>query len=239
VIDTAHTWGTTGKGDVLALLRTEPTGFSYTVFDEHSNGWLPGPGVTQSYTFAPNGMLAYTAATGEFWGYSAQRGDWTLQTGIGPLVCNGGFPHGDDNLLWMCEGNELWAFGTPDRTQSWFQWPAAKSFGLSGATPGGSTPYVGLSVRGEPAGEYALVFAAGALSPLAIPGLSGVADLSPSGAFLLANLGVIDADGVLEARVPLPAGLPASTQGWLQMVTIDLGSGQVGFAGRATGVRFF
>jgi hypothetical protein len=44
---------------------------------------------------------------------------------------------------------------------------------------------------------------------------------------------VVDADGVLNAAVPLYGALPLGTSAWFQTLSLDLGTLAISFAGRA------
>jgi hypothetical protein len=244
-VDGTAGWSCDAKGNTVVVthnLPTVPASYEFTPFDEHSNQWLASPVIGTDYAFCPNAFVAYTPSTGVFQAYSAQRGDWSTQTGVGAVVGGSSQISSSEYMVSFTDTNgTLWVFATPDSTQSWFPWPIGKQYAVSGATPGGTTPYIGLSVHGNPGTDYALVYANAALAPapLAIPGFGGLLDLELSGAFLLANLGLVDADGVREARIPISGTLPSNTQAWMQAILLDLSNGQARFAGRATGARFY
>ena len=117
--------------------------------------------------------------------------------------------------------------------QATAQWPLSRDYASSGAGPVGSAlPTLAFAVRGQPSAELALVYAAFTLwtTPVAIPGLSGLLDIDPATAFPLANLGVFDADGVMKAAIPLASAIPGGVQVWIQAITLDLATLQLGFA---------
>lgn len=235
-------WSTYASGASLVAVKSTFPGYEFHVFDEHRNAWNAAvlPGSPAWFTVGQN-TVVYPSGTTTLNAYSAARGTWSSQSGIGTAANPSGPPTILENLFWLVDANNLiWVFANPDRTQSWAQWPVGGQFPTSGATPGGATPYFGVSMRGS-SPQFALLYGALGLapSPLAIPGLAGTLDLDPAGALQLAAPGLFDADGVLEVRIPLPGVVPASTQLWMQLVTVDLFTGQIELAGRATGTRFF
>ncbi|TAJ17754.1 MAG: hypothetical protein EPO68_08930 [Planctomycetota bacterium] len=232
-----------GSGSLLAAIRNNFTSHDLHVFDEHRGTWVAPLNTTAgSFTIAQNAVFIPNPTTGVYQAYSAQRGTWSTQGGIGAITNPGGIASFAENLIWFTDSNaKLWAFSLCDRAQAWFQYPTAAQYHASGATSGGATPYLPVSVRGAPSTELALVYASLALgpAPLSLPGFGGTLDLSLGGAFQLANLGVFDADGVRDAKIPLANPIGAGTQGWMQAVIVDLTTLSASFAGRATGARFY
>jgi hypothetical protein len=242
-IDPSASWTTYAGGAVLLAAKSTFPGYEFHVFDEHRNAWNAPVAVAAQpawFTVGPNTVI-HPSGPGTLTAYSAARGTWTSQGGIGAITSGGGTPTLRENLAWFIDANDvIWVFAIPDRAQSWEQWPVGAQFATSGATPGGATPSFGVSMRGSPT-QFAALYGALALapSPVSIPGIAGTLDLLPQGAVQLATPGLFDADGVVEARIPLPVAAPPGLQLWMQMVTLDVISGQIGFAGRATGTRFF
>lgn len=236
-------WSTYAGSSLLVAVKSTFPGYEFHVFDEHRNAWnapVVLPTSPSSFSVFPHAML-YPGAAGTYHAYSGPRGAWSSQSGIGSIQTGGGIPTATQNLLWFTDSNNLiWVFSVLDRTHAWQSWPTGTAVATSGATPGGATPYFGVSMRGA-SPQFALLFGALDLapSPLSVPGLLGALDLDPFGAVQLAAPGLFGSDGVLEARIPLAPTVPASTQLWLQLVTADLVTGQIEFAGRASGTRFF
>ncbi|MBL8747860.1 MAG: hypothetical protein JNK78_01775 [Planctomycetes bacterium] len=233
-------WNTYGSGAMLAAVKSTFPGYQIHVYDEHRNAWNAPISTSSPSLFFGQNTLLYTSAPGTYAAYSAPRGTWTSQSGIGTIMTGGGIPTTLENLVWFTDSNDLiWVFALPDRTQSIEQWPVGGRFATSGATPGGVTPTFGVSLRGETQ-QFALFFGAVDLAPapLSIPGFVGTLDLDLGGLVHLATPGQFGAEGVLDVRLPMPS-LPPSTQVWTQLVTLDLLNGDIEFAGRATGTRFF
>lgn len=224
-----------------------PSGYLLHVFDLHRSAWNAPFQLPPNYTFAvgANNVLAWpTTGSGTIYGYSAQRGDWSTLSTAGALMNDGGgAPAPFSNVVSFADSNgQLWAFSTMDRLQATQQWPLSREYASSGPGPVGSTlPTLGFAMHGTPATELGFVYAAFAVlpSPVAIPGFSGLLDIDPSNSFLLANLGVFDADGVLETALPMSIPTPGGLQVWLQALTFDLNTAQLGFAGRAAGTALF
>jgi hypothetical protein len=232
-----------GSGSLLATIRNNFTSHDLHVFDEHRGTWVAPLNTTAgSFTVQQNTVFIPNPSTGVYQGYSSQRGSWSTQGGIGAVTNPGGIASFAENLVWFTDSNaKLWAFSLCDRAQAWFQYPTAAQYHATGATSGGATPYLPFSVRGTPSTELALVYASLALgpAPLALPGFGGALDLDLGSAFQLASLGVFDADGVRDAKIPLVSPIGGGTQGWMQAVIVDLSTLSASFAGRATGARFF
>ncbi len=223
-----------------------PNGYLLHVFDLHRSAWNTPFQLPPNYTFAvgANHVLAWpSSGSGTIYGYSAQRGDWTTLTTAGTLVNDGGVLAPFSNVVSFADSNGLlWAFSTMARLQATAQWPLSREYASAGPGPVGSTlPTLAFAMHGTPATEFGLVYAAFAVlpSPVAIPGFTGLLDVDPTNAFVLANLGVFDADGVLEAAIPMSIPTPGGLQVWLQALTLDLNSFQLGFAGRAAGTALF
>ncbi|HEX5053845.1 MAG TPA: hypothetical protein VFZ65_18850 [Planctomycetota bacterium] len=239
-IGPAESWNTYAGTSLLLTERSLFPGYDLYVFDEHRNAWLP-PVTTSATGFTVGRQCAIYHEGGTYHAYSSQRGVWSAQSGIGTITSAGGFVNVLDNLAWFTDSNNLiWVFAAPDRTQSWFQGPLSSHFASSGATPGGTTPYVGVSVKGGPT-QYGLLYASLTLppAPIAIPGLGGSLDLGVPGLVQIADLGLFDADGVREVRFAFPAVVPPGTQLWMQAVAVDLLSFQIDLLGRSTGSVFF
>lgn len=224
-----------------------PSGYLLHVFDLHRSGWNAPFQLPPNYTFTVNAnhVLAWpSAGSGTIYGYSAQRGNWSTLSTAGALMNDGGGTLAPfSNVVSFADSNgQLWAFSTMDRLQATQQWPLSREYASSGPGPVGSTlPTLGFAMHGTPATELGFVYAAFAVlpSPVAIPGFTGLLDIDPSNAFLLANLGVFDADGVLDVALPMSIPTPGGLQVWLQALTLDLNTAQLGFAGRAAGTALF
>lgn len=224
-----------------------PSGYLLHVFDLHRSGWNAPFQLPPNYNFTvgANHVLAWpSTGSGTIYGYSAQRGSWSTLSTAGAFMNDGGGALAPfSNVVSFADSNgQLWAFSTMDRLQATQQWPLSREYASAGPGPAGSTlPLLGFAMHGTPATELGFVYAAFAVlpSPVAIPGFSGLLDIDPSNAFLLANLGVFDADGVLTAALPMSIPTPGGLQVWLQALTFDLVTGQVGFAGRAAGTAMF
>ncbi len=223
-----------------------PNGYLLHVFDLHRSAWNAPFQLPPNYTFAvgANHVLAWpSSGSGTIYGYSVQRGDWRTLTSAGTLISDGGVAAEFSNVVSFADSNGLlWAFSTMDRLQATAQWPLSREYASAGPGPLGSTlPTLAFAMHGAPASELAFVYAAFAVlpSPVAIPGFSGLLDIDPSNAFLLSNLGVFDADGVLETALPMSIPTPGGLQVWLQGLTFDLNTAQITFAGRAAGTAMF
>ena len=232
----------TGNSLAVATKQFFP-GYEFNLFDEHRNAWLPPIGAlapSTSYVLGPNCML-YTEGSGTWHAYSTERGDWVTEAGFGSITSAGGFANRTDHLAWFTDSNgRVCVFATPGGAQVWADWPLAPTLQTSGATPGGSAPYVGVSARGA-ATEFGLLYASLSLppAPIAIPGIGGAIDLGLGDLVQVAALGLFGADGVLAATLPIGPPVPAATSLWLQLVTVDLLSGQIALRDRSTGCTFF
>jgi hypothetical protein len=236
-IQSGEGWDTYANGGMLVGIRTVPTPLMQ-VYDEHRDAWL-----------APVAGAGWTAGTslianlggGTFTGYSVHRGTWSTATGFGSITSGGGLITLTENLAWFTDSlNQIRVFASPARTQVWSQWPLSSRFATSGSGPGISTQFVGVSTRGTPT-QYGLLYAALALppAPITIPGLTGALDLDLGTAVQVADLGLFDADGVRQVRIPVPGSVAANTRLWLQLVTVDLVTGQIDLPERASGACFF
>jgi hypothetical protein len=210
------------------------------VFDERMRRWAPPLpiGAIGAYkTFTYGGTVVATppdlfAPNGAVYAWSGRRGDWSASAGVGPPL-TAVTAYGD--VAWFRDANHnLWAFGSRERTHVADDWPDQPHYQTSGSGPAGPAR-LRLAMRGEPAAEVLLLYAAIGLAPApyAVPGVAGLAYLDPTGAFLVANLGVVDADGVLNASIPLSQTLPPGISVWFQTVSVNLGPLQAAFAGRA------
>jgi hypothetical protein len=241
-ISPSDSWMTYAGGALLVAVESTFPGYQLAVYDEHRNAWNATVNAgSPSWLAIGQNALAYPSGANTINVYSVHRGTWSAHSGIGAITSGAGTPTVLENILWFTDTNNLiWVCALSDRTQSWEQWPVSPQFATSGATPGGATPSFGVSMSGTPS-QFALLYASLGLapSPVSIPGILGTLDLDPLGAVQIAAPGLFDADGVLEARIPLPSVAPPSTQLWMQLVTVDLLTGQIEIAGRATGTRFF
>jgi hypothetical protein len=240
---TNNTFTTLGAGSVLVDYETfTASGYALHVFDEHRNAWRSPFALPPNYSFTvgENAVVAWTNPGGTIYAYSAQRGDWTSIPSVPPITSAGGGVNLTENLAWWTAGNQVYAFGTPDTTHSWYQWPLGPDFATSGPGPAGSAvPFLAVSVKGTPGGELAFLYASLTLapSPITVPGI-GSLDLDPNGAVFAANLGTIDSDGLAEVQLPLPPAVPG-LQLWYQTLKVDLNTVQPLLPGRATGAWIF
>lgn len=230
-------WNTYASNGMLVAIRNFPSTLLQP-FDEHRNEWLP-PIAANGWTGGSS--LVATFPNGDYSAYSVHRGTWSTLTGAGAVTSGGGIPTATQNLVWFTDNqNQIRVFASPARTQVWSQWPLSARYATSGSGPGSNTQFLGVSTRGS-ATEYGLLFAALDLppAPITIPGIGGAIDLDLATVVQIADLGVFDADGVRHVRIPVPGSIAANTRLWLQLVTVDLVSGQIDVADRASGVCFF
>lgn len=221
-----------------------PNGYLLHVFDLHRSAWNAPFQLPPNYNFTVSGnhVLAWPSS-GTIYGYSVQRGDWRTLTTAGTLISDGSTNPQFSNVVSFADSNGLlWAFSTMDRLQATAQWPLSREYASAGPGPVGSTlPTLAFAMHGAPATELGFVYAGFAVlpSPVAIPGINGLLDIDLTGAFLLSNLGVFDADGVLQTAIPMSIPTPGGLQVWLQALTFDLITGQLTLAGRAAGTALF
>lgn len=230
-------WNTYASNGMLVAIRNFPTTLLQP-FDEHRDEWLP-PIAADGWTGGSS--LVATFQNGDYSAYSVQRGTWSTLTGAGAITSGGGVATATQNLVWFTDSlNQIRVFAAPTRTQVWSQWPLSARFATSGSGPGSNTQFLGVSTRGS-ASEYGLLFAALGLppAPITIPGIGGAIDLDLGSVVQVADLGLFDADGVRHVRIPVPSSVAANTRLWLQLVTVDLVTGQIAVPDRASGACFF
>jgi hypothetical protein len=235
-------WSMAVSTSIAVAIRDTFPGAQYHVFDQHRNAWL-APVTTSAplptWAMGPS-CFFLTDVPGTYTSYAVQRGDWTVQGGFGAITSPGGNINMRENLAWFTDANNrICVFTTLPRAQAWMQWPISGRWATSGSGLG-STPYVGVSACGA-LPEYGLLYAALALppGPLTIPGILGALDLDPLGAVQVADLGLFDADGVREATLQIGGAVPHGVQLWLQLVTVNVLTGQIAIHDRATGSTLF
>jgi hypothetical protein len=181
--------------------------------------------------FSPNGPV---------YAWSGHRDDWSATAGVGPPA-TAVTAYGD--VAWFRDQDQnLWAFGARERTHVLSDWPDRPAYQASGPGPAGAqAPRLRVALRGTPGTEVLLAYAAlgVAPAPFAVPGIGGLGYLDPAGAFLVANLGVVDADGVLNLSAPLGQVHFPGVSVWLQAVEVDLITLHASFAGRAAQAWIF
>lgn len=230
-------WSTYAANGMLVAIRTFPSTLLQP-YDEHRDTWLPP--IAANAWVAGTSLIA-TLAGGDYAAYSVHRGTWSTLTGAGAITSGGGSVTLTENLAWFTDSlNQIRVFASPARTQVWSQWPLSARFATSGSGPGTNTQFLGVSTRGT-ATQYGLLYAALGLppAPITIPGLSGTLDLDLGTAVQVADLGLFDADGVRQVRLALPNSVAADTRLWLQLVTVDLITGQIDLPERSSGACFF
>jgi len=155
-------------------------------------------------------LARYSNSDGEeldVFAYSAQRDDWTSP---GPHVYSDSAVLGE-NILWLEDKGKLWAFGSLCEGHVWYDWPNGKEYHIPDDGLSAHVPELRYSLRAEPGSVFALYGSSGLLStPLSLLPNGAPLWLDFTGSLLLSPLGSFgsaNADGLIQAGFPIPAGL--------------------------------
>jgi hypothetical protein len=214
----AHSFGFGGS---IGVERNDSTG-ELAYWHERRSAWVTGalPGVGRpSYRARGNVVLIdATSFGGPLLGLSAQRGDAIPAAGVAGAILEIAV---EDNVAWARDAaGVLHAFGTPDATHSFFQYPLDSE--LQVVHPAGSTPVPSKTVlRGEPGHGAAVLFGLAPLEPpLVLPGIGTLLVDIVTGPHVIVAAGALGTDGLLSAPLQLPlSGPPMCVELYLQGLT--------------------
>ncbi|MEZ5964659.1 MAG: hypothetical protein R3F56_12490 [Planctomycetota bacterium] len=193
----------------LAAERNDLTG-ELTLWHERANAWVSVPvasTVTPTYVGRRNVLIVdATAGGGQVFGLSAQRGNLVAAAGIvGTVVARGA----DENVGYVQDsGGNLHAFGSPNATHSWFQYPLDSEFqAFADSTPIPSKTML----KGTPGAVTALLISAAPLvPPLVLPGTGTLYCDILTGPYVVVYGPAIGTNGLLPAPITLTLlGAPA------------------------------
>lgn len=156
--------------------------------------------------------------------YSAQRADWTSPDGEVLPVDTTPEPEVEDDVCWFVDSaGQLWAFGAPNRSHYWFQWPSGTEFLVTDPPPGAPSPRAPFSGSGEP-GQIFFGFVAGANScpGIEILGINGLLYVNLAFTFQLGQLGAAPPERVVPQFFPINNPLTRGVQTFWQTYIIDL-----------------